>query len=332
MAKDKDFKGEVIIYKEPSGETRLDVNLYDETVWLTQNQIALLFGTQRPAITKHLNNIFKTAELNKNSVSSILEHTAADGKIYKTQFYNLDAVISVGYRVNSRKATQFRIWANKVLRQYLLKGYVLNEKLLDVEEKWQELNRAIKFIDEKSKHAQLEGQEKELLSIISGYANSLKLLKEYDEQKISGKGTKKPEFVLEGKRAQKIIRETKEELVKRKEASRDLFGQEVSNKLKSVIGTIYQTFDGKDLYCTVEEKAANLLYLVIKDHVFADGNKRLGSIFFIYYLDKNNYLYNTRNERKLNDNSLAALALLVAASDPKEKDTIVGLIVNLLKG
>ena len=327
----KDQQNKIVIYKTAKGP-ELKVRLEKETIWLTQWQIAELFGTQRPAITKHLNNIFKTAELNKNSVSSILEHTAADGKIYKTQFYNLDAVISVGYRVNSRKATQFRIWANKVLRQYLLKGYVLNEKLLDVEEKWQELNRAIKFIDEKSKHAQLEGQEKELLSIISGYANSLKLLKEYDEQKISGKGTKKPEFVLEGKRAQKIIRETKEELVKRKEASRDLFGQEVSNKLKSVIGTIYQTFDGKDLYRTVEEKAANLLYLVIKDHVFADGNKRLGSIFFIYYLDKNNYLYNTRNERKLNDNSLAALALLVAASDPKEKDTIVGLIVNLLKG
>jgi len=178
-------KGEVIIYKSKEGP-KLEVRLEENTVWLTQNQIALLFSTQRPAITKHLNNIFKSGELDKNSVSSILEHTANDGKTYKTQFYNLDAIISVGYRVNSNRATQFRIWATKTLKEHLVKGYTLNEKrLLQYQNSFQDLQETITLLQEKSKHELLVGQEQEILSLISSYSKTLTLLEQYDKDKIN---------------------------------------------------------------------------------------------------------------------------------------------------
>lgn len=236
MAKQEFNKGEIAIYETPKKEVKLDVRLEKETVWLTQKQIAILFGTQRPAVTKHLNNIFKAGELNKNSVSSILEHTAADGKTYKTQFYNLDAIISVGYRVNSKRATQFRIWATKTLKDHLIKGYTINEKRL------------------------LEARE----------------------------------------------------------------------KFKAILGNIYQTFGRKELYSSLEEKAAHLLYFVIKDHPFVDGNKRTGSFLFIYFLNKNNYLYRQSGEKKINDNALTALSLLISVSDPKDKDILTKITTNLI--
>ena len=177
MKKDSFQKGEIIIYKTSKNEVALDVRLEKDTVWLTQNQISLLFGTKRPAITKHLNNIFKSGELSKNSVSSILEHTASDGKIYKTRFYNLDIIISVGYRVNSKQATQFRIWATKTLKDHLLKGYTINEKrLLEAKEKFNELQTAISFLQEKSKKELLSGQEGEILNLLSSYAKTLTIV------------------------------------------------------------------------------------------------------------------------------------------------------------
>ena len=176
MEKDSFQKGEIIIYKTSKNEVALDVRLENETVWLTQNKISLLFGTKRPAITKHLNNIFKSGELSKNSVSSILEHTASDGKIYKTQFYNLDVIISVGYKVNSKQATQFRIWATKTLKEHLLKGYTINEKrLLEAREKFNELQNAISFLQEKSQKELLSGQAGEILNLLSSYAKTPKI-------------------------------------------------------------------------------------------------------------------------------------------------------------
>jgi death-on-curing family protein len=324
-------KGSVEIYKDPQGGFQLEVKLEKETVWLTQKQIALLFGTQRPAITKHLANIFKSGELEEDSVCSILEHTAKDGKIYKTKFYNLDMVISVGYRVNSQRATQFRIWATRVLKDYLLQGYAINQKkLLEQHEKFKELQQAINFMQKKAKISLLQHQSQELLNILNIYAQSLSLLYQYDEGKLNLHKRKKPVFILDYHGSKSIIEVIKKELESKGEAS-TLFGREAENKFKSVVGALYQTFGRHDLYRTVEEKAAHLLYLTIKSHPFVDGNKRIASFLFVYFLDKNNYLWKKSNERKITDTTLVALALLVAESEPKEKDVMIKLITNLLK-
>ncbi len=320
----------IVIYEASKGDVRIDVRLENETIWLTQAQIAILFGTERPAITKHLNNIFRSGELNKNSVSSILEHTAADGKTYKTQFYNLDMIISIGYRVNSQRATQFRIWATKTLKDYLVKGYSINEKrLLETQEKFKELQTAISFLQDKSQKEILTGQSQEILNLLSSYAKTLTLLNEYDNGKISERKGGKTKFVLEYKETLEIIQKIKAKLAAKKEAG-DLFGQERQEMLKTVILSLYQTFGGKELYPTIENKASNLLYLIIKDHSFSDGNKRIGSFLFVYFLDKNNYLYKKSGEKKINDNALTALALLVAESKPEEKDLLIKIIMNLI--
>lgn len=323
-------KGEVIIYKSKEGP-KLEVRLEENTVWLTQNQIALLFSTQRPAITKHLNNIFKSGELDKNSVSSILEHTANDGKTYKTQFYNLDAIISVGYRVNSNRATQFRIWATKTLKEHLVKGYTLNEKrLLQYQNSFQDLQETITLLQEKSKHELLAGQEQEILSLLSSYSKTLTLLEQYDKEKLKLTKKAKEKYVVQYDEARKLIDKIKKDLIAKNEAS-NLFGQENGDRFKAIIKNIYQTFDGKELYSSLEEKAAHILYLVIKDHPFVDGNKRIGSFLFIYYLSKNNYLYKENGEKKINDNALTTLALLVAISVSKEKDKLIKIVTNLLE-
>jgi len=328
---DKVFdKGEIIIYQTSEKEVELKVRLEKETVWLTQSQIALLFGTKRPAITKHINNIFKSGELDKDSVSSILEHTAADGKTYKTQFYNLDTIISVGYRVNSKRATQFRIWATNVLKQYLVKGYALNQKrLLETQEKFKELQETISFLHEKSKHELLSGQGEEILNLLASYSKTLTLLEQYDKENLALIKKRKGKFILDYKKARFVIDEAKKELIIRKEAS-DLFGLENSDRFKGILGSIYQTFDGNELYPSLEEKAAHVLYLIIKDHPFLDGNKRIASLSFIYFLERNKYLCRPNGERKINDNALVALALLIAESDPKDKDILITIITNLL--
>jgi len=323
---------QITIYKSPTGKIEIQVKLDKDTLWLTQEQIASLFNTQRPAITKHLNNIFTSKELSKESVCSILEHTAKDGKKYKTHFYNLDAIISVGYRVNSRHATQFRIWATKTLKQYLVKGYVLNQKRLKEQQKSLKiLSDSVALIKSKIKSPVLVGQESELLEIVKTYIDSLRLLKLYDDRQLSTeKLISKPRFTLDYQTTIKNINILKNRLFEQKLAS-DNFGLENSHKLEGLIGAISQTFDGKELYPSIEEKAANLLYFVIKDHPFVDGNKRIGSTLFIYYLNQNNYLFKTNGEAKINDHALVALALLVATSDPKEKSTITKLIINLIK-
>ncbi len=330
MKENKFNKGEIVIYQTPKKEVKLDVHLKGETVWLTQKQIAILFDTQRPAITKHLNNIFKSGELNKISVSSILEHAAVDGKIYKTQFYNLDVIISVGYRVNSRRATQFRIWATKTLKDHLIRGYTINEKrLLETQEKFKELQTTIFFLQKKAKHELLAGQEREILNLLANYSKTLTLLEQYDKEKLSLVKKVKGKFILKHEDAKRVIQEIKKELMAKKEAA-DLFGQESGEKFKGILGNVYQTFGKKELYPSLEEKAAHLLYFAIKDHPFIDGNKRIASFLFVYFLDKNNYLYRSFGEKRINDNGLTALSLLIAVSDPKEKEVLIKIITNLL--
>jgi len=324
----KDYKnGEIVIYKTPQGP-QLDVKLKRQSVWLTQTQIAYLFNIERSVITKHANNIFKDKELTeKRNVQKM--HIPHSDKPVK--FYSLDLILSVGYRVNSQRATQFRIWATKTLKQHLIKGYTINKKrLLKKSEELKQLQKTITFLQEKSQHRLLTGQGKGILDLLADYSKSLTLLEQYDKQRfplIKGKGAK---FILEYQQAQIVISQLKSQLQGKKEAS-ELFGQENSAKFESIIKNLFQTFDGKELYRTIEEKAAHLLYLTIKDHPFNDGNKRIGSFLFIYFLDKNQYLDKVTGERKINDNALVSLALLIAVSEPKEKEIMIKIIINLLK-
>lgn len=320
----------VVLYKE-NGDIRLDVRLEKETVWLTQAQISMLFSSERSVITKHIRNIFKERELNEDSVCAIFAHTAADGKTYKTAFYNLDVIISVGYRVNSKRATQFRIWATKTLKEYLVRGYAVNEKrLLDTKEKFAQLQNTVAFLQRKSKAALLAGQEKEILDLLGIYTKTLTILDEYDKGVLREAKGAKGKFILEYQECVKVIVKIKCELIAKKEAG-DLFGAKRDGMFEGIIKGLYQTFSGQELYKTLESKAAHLLYLTIKDHPFSDGNKRIASFLFVYFLDKNNALYRPGGEKKINDNALAALALLIAESDPTEKDQMIALITQLLK-
>jgi death-on-curing family protein len=322
-------KGEIVIYKSPQGP-EIQVKLDEDTVWLDAHLIARLFNVNRPAIVKHINNIYTTTELDKKSTCSILEQVAADGKIRKMNLYNLDMIISVGYRVNSNQATQFRIWATKTLKEHLVKGYTLNEKrLFQYQNSFQDLQETIALLQEKSKQKLLAGQEQEILSLLSSYSKTLTLLEQYDKDKLKLTKKTKEKYVLQYDEAQVLIDDIKKDLIEKKEAS-NLFGQENGDRFKAILKNIYQTFDGKELYSSLEEKAAHILYLIIKDHPFVDGNKRIGSFLFIYYLNKNYYLYKETREKKINDNALTTLALLIAISDPKEKDKLIKIIANLL--
>lgn len=323
-------RGEIIIYKTAKNEVDLKVRMEKETVWLDAHQIALLFRVNRPAIVKHINNIYKTNELDENSTCSILEQVAADGKIRKMNLYNLDMIISVGYRVNSKQATQFRIWATKTLKQYLVKGYAVNERrLLEAREKFNELQTAISFLKEKAKKELLTGQEGELLSLLASYAKTLTILDEYDKGKIKETKGIRSKFILTYENCLQVIKELKKELAQKKEAG-DLFGQERDRSFEGIIKGLYQTFGKKELYPTIEDKASHILYLIIKDHPFSDGNKRSGAFLFVYFLDKCDYLYRRTGEKKISDNALIALALLVAESDPKEKEMMIKIIKNLI--
>ncbi len=330
---EKGTEQEIIIYKGPKGTVKLRAQYERETMWATQEQIASLFGIERSVITKHFKNIFKDQELRENSVCAFFAHTAKDGKQYNVKFYNLDAIIAVGYRVNSKQATAFRIWATETLRDYLLHGYVLNRKAL-AESKYntlKELEKTVAFIQTVASRKYLEQDEMaSLLGVIRDYASSFDLLNEFDSGNVPlahGK-TKLIEFSYE--EAIESVSLLKNDLIKRNEAS-ELFGIERSEGLKSVIGNLHQSFGGHTLYKSVEERAAHLLYFVIKDHPLVDGNKRTAAFLFILFLKKHKALLKKNGEKKINDNALTALALLIAASDPKEKDQMIALVTQLIK-
>jgi len=326
MEKQEIKKGEVVIYKSREGP-KLEVRLEEESVWLRQYEIAKLYEKERSVITKHINKIFSDKEVDKKSNVHFLHIPNSDKPV---AFYSLDVILAVGYRTNSAKAIDFRKWATNVLKNFLLKGYAINQKrLLQAQEKFKELQDTIEFLQEKSKHKLLTGQEQEILNLLANYSKTLTLLEQYDKGKLSLINKTKGEYVLKYAEAKRAIKEIKKDLIAKKEAS-DLFGQGNDEKFKGILGNIYQTFDGKELYTSLEEKAANLLYLIIKDHPFVDGNKRIASFLFIYFLYKNNFLYRENSERKINDNALTALALLIAISDPKDKDILIKIITNFL--
>ena len=326
-------KGEIVIYQTPDKKVKIDVSLDRETVWLTQKQMSLLFNKDVRTINEHVKNIYAGKELNKILTirkSQIVQKEGGRTIKRNVDFYNLDVVISVGYRVKSLQGTKFRIWATRTLRDYLVKGYAINEKrLLEAQNKFKELQAAIDLLQKRAGHELLAGQEQEILSLLSDYSKTLTLLEEYDAEKLSLSKNGKGIFSLNYDSVKSIISNIGKDLKSKKEAS-EFFGKENGDKLIGIMGALYQTFDKKELYFSIEEKAAHLLYFVIKDHPFIDGNKRIASFLFVYFLDKNNYLYKESGEKKINDNALVALVLLIAVSNMAEKEKLIKLITNLL--
>ena len=322
-------RGEIVIYKTANKQTQIEVKFEKNTVWLTQKQIAEVFGTQRPAITKHLLNIFKSGELNEESVSSILEHTALDNKKYKTTFYNLDAVISVGYRVNSLRATQFRIWANNVLKEYLVKGYSINEKRLkETQQQFTELKQTIKLLENVLSSKELDSAEATgLLKVVTDYSYALDVLDKYDHQTLKKPSKKsKEKYKINYKEAIEAIRTLKEKF-----GGSTLFGNEKDKSFKSSLENIYLTFQKKELYPGAENKAAHLLYFVVKNHSFTDGNKRIAAFLFIWFLERNGLLYTKEGFKKLEDNTLVALTLMIPESKSGDKGMMINVILNLMQ-
>ena len=335
MNKNQDNKGEILIYKSLDGKAALEVRLHDETLWLNLNQLSSFFGRDKSVISRHINNITKTGELKRDSTVAFFATVQDEGGRQierQIEYYNLDMIISVGYRVNSIRGTQFRIWATKILKDYIVKGYTLNQKRIKElkEKQLTEFEEAVSLIKKTIETKQLSSSETAgLLHVITDYANSWLLLQKYDEGKLEISRKTRSLFVFEYDDAVQAINELKKNLITKKEAS-DLFGIERGEGLKSILGNISQTFGGEELYPSIEEKAAHLLYFIIKDHPFADGNKRIGSFLFIVFLARNKYLFKKNGERKINDNALVALALLIAESAPKQKDIMIKLIMNFL--
>lgn len=305
-------KNEIVLFENQG--VKLEVNLKEETVWLTQKQMAELFGKDRTVITRHINNIFNENELEEKSNVQKMHFANSDKPV---TLYNLDVIISVGYRVKSKNGVIFRQWANKILKDYLLKGYAVNQKRLDY------LEKTIKLIDIANRmDERLEaGDAKEILKVIGSYTKALDLLDDYDHRtlkKIKGNESDKK---IEYKECLNIINKL------RFNEESDLFAIERDRGLESIIGNIYQSFAGQDIYKSIEEKGANFLYLIVKNHVFADGNKRIAATLFIYFLNFYGILY-IDGRQVIDNNTLAALTLLIAESNPKEKEVIIDLVID----
>lgn len=314
------MKNEIVLFEDQ--DVKLEVNMKDETVWLSQQQMAELFDSSRTNIIEHINNIYSDGELDKISTCQDFRQVRKEGKrnvARNIPFYNLDMIISVGYRVNSKRGIIFRKWANKVLKDYLLKGYVVNQKRLEY------LEKTIKLIDIAGRiDTELKGNEaQEIIKVINNYSNALNLLDDYDHKRITKPNGTKNNKQVTYEDCMDIVGKLKFN------SDSDLFALERNEGLKAIIGTIYQSFDGNDLYPTIEEKAANFLYLITKNHTFIDGNKRIAATLFIYFLEFYNILYN-ENGQVIDNNTLVAITLLIAQSNPKEKEILIDLVMNFL--
>ena len=313
----------VIIYQTKDGETSIDVRLEGETVWLTANQMAVLFGRDEKTIRKHINNVFLEGELTKDNNTHFLR---IDNVKQPVAFYTLDVIISVGYRVKSQRGTQFRIWANKILKDYLIKGFAVNDKI--TQRKYEELSQLIHILGRTiNSQPELSNRENlDLINVVTDYTYALDTLDKYDYQKlIIDKTTSENKFIVTYDNAIIMIHKLKENF-----GGSWLFGNEKDNSFKGSIGQIYQTFDGKDLYPSVEEKAAMLLYLVTKNHSFSDGNKRIAATLFLWFMQNNGILYNNDGSKRISNGTLVALTLMIAESRPEEKDVMVKVVVNLI--
>ena len=311
------MKNEIIIFENQ--DVKLEVNMKDETVWLNTEQMAELFGRDSKTIRKHINNALQ--EECDNSVVAKFATTAKDGKTYQVDYYNLDMIISVGYRVNSRQGIEFRKWATNVLKDYMLKGYAVNQKRLEY------LEKTIKLIDIAGRiDVKLNGDEaQEIIRVINNYSNALNLLDDYDHKTlVKPKGTNSDERINYDD-CMNVVNKL------RFNSDSKLFALERDKGLKSIIGNIYGSFEGQDVYPSIEEKAANFLYLITKNHTFIDGNKRIAATLFIYFLEFYNILYKD-GRQVIDNNTLVAVTLLIAQSNPKEKDILIDLVMNFLKG
>lgn len=324
---------QIVIYKTEDGQTAIDVKIQDETIWLSQKQMAELFDKNVMTINEHIKNVFSEGELSEVPTirkSLIVQKEGTRNVEREVLHYNLDVVISVGYRVKSKRGTQFRIWANNVLREYLVRGYALNEKKLKESlQKLEALQQSIQLLSKVVDHSKLNSEEATgLLKVITEYSYALDILDQYDHQRLQITPTI----------GQTVIKLTYDEAIEQiktwriKQNAGPLFGNEKDNSFKGSIETIYQTFDGYDLYPSVEEKAANLLYFVVKNHSFSDGNKRIAAGLFVYFLDINSMLYINDGIKLIADNALVAITIMIAESKPDEKDIMIKLLVNLMRG
>ena len=322
---------EITIYKTEDGKTEIQVKLDNETVWLSLMQLTDLFQRDKSVISRHITNIFKEKELKQEATVANFATVQIEGdrKIErKIEYFNLDVIISVGYRIKSHRGTQFRIWANSILKDYLIKGFSINEKrLIQQNEQLRQLQESVKLLGNVLNQKELSGEESTgLLKIISDYAYALDILDQYDYQTLKISGTSgKETYQLTYAEAMFQIRKVKEAY-----GNSELFGREKDKSFRSSVSTIYQTFNSIDLYPSVEEKAANLLYFVTKNHSFSDGNKRIAAFLFLYFLEKNGILFDEFGNKRIADNALVALTLMIAVSQPEEKDTMTKVIVNLI--
>ena len=325
-------ENKIVIYQTEDGQTQIDVRLENETVWLTQVQMAELFQKERTVITRHINNVFKEGELEREVVCAKFAHTTQHGaikgkqQIKETTLYNLDVIISVGYRVHSKRGTAFRIWARQIIKDYLVKGYAVNQRIHS--EQIGELRQLVKMLGRTIQNQQLKQNDENqaLFDIVVDYTYALDTLDDYDYQRLSiGKTTKQDKFHATYENAMEAIQNLRDKF-----GGSTLFGNEKDDSFKSSIGQIYQTFGGDELYPSVEEKAAMLLYLVTKNHSFSDGNKRIAATLFLWFLNNNGILYREDGSKRLADNTLVALTLMIAESKTEEKDVMVKVVVNLI--
>lgn len=317
----------IVIYRTADGQTSVNVRMDGDTVWLSQAQMAELFQKDRTVIGRHINNIYKEHELERETTCANFAHMGKDAdQTYQTALYNLDVIISVGYRVKSQRGTQFRIWANRVLKDYLIKGYAVNKAL--TEQRYSELKQLVAVLGRtvKAQEAFTSEDALNLVAVVTDYTYALDTLDRYDYQQLSlDQTTNEEKFHATYEGAMNVIRELKEKF-----GGSRWFANEKDDSFKSSIGQIYQTFDGQDLYPSVEEKAAMLLYLVTKNHSFTDGNKRIAATLFLWFMAGNGILYNPDGTKRIADNTLVALTLMIAESRTEEKDMMVKVVVNLI--
>ncbi len=322
-------ENEIIIYQTKDGLTSIDVRIENETVWLSQQQMAELFNTNRTSILRHIKNIYSSKELSEEATCAKNAQVRQEGKRQVTRFiplYNLDMIISVGYRVNSIRGTQFRIWANRILKEFLIKGYAINNKLTT--RKYEELSQLVNILGRtiQNKPELTADENKDLINVVSDYNYALDTLDRYDYQQLSIDNISTEEkFHATYESAMSAINKLKVRF-----GENQLFGNEKDDSFKSSIGQIYQTFGGEDLYPSVEEKAAILLYLVTKNHSFSDGNKRIAATLFLWFMQNNGILYNNDGSKRISDGTLVALTLMIAESRAEEKDIMVKVVVNLI--
>lgn len=323
----------IAIYQSTDGSITTEVKLQDETVWLTQAQMANLFQTTKQNVGQHIRNVFMEGELALDSVVKDFFTTAGDAKQYRTKHYNLDVIISVGYRVRSQQGTRFRIWASRILKDYLVQGYALNTQRLQAQQEHiKQLERTLTLFQQNLIEQASLPEARGLVSVIAGYARTFVLLNQFDSERLPlGDFATAIRYEIQPAEAVAGIAALKADLMAKNEAS-ELFGNQKDDSFAGILGNIVQSFGGEFLYPSIEEQAAHLLYFVIKNHPFSDGNKRIGAFLFIWFLQRNQHHLKTDGELKINDNALAAIALLVAQSDPGQKQLMIHLIMNLIRG